>query len=78
VQTARIALDLNRQALDDEMKKLKAGTSTTFYVIDRQDRLSASELTLSRALTDHHQALAYYDQALGRTLERHHITLANE
>ena len=78
VQTARIALDLNRQALDDEMKKLQAGTSITFYVIDRQTRLSASELTLSRALTDHHQALAAYDQALGRTLERHHITLANE
>ena len=78
VQTARIALDLNRQALDDEMKKLQAGTSTTFYVIDRQARLSASELTLSRAVTDYHQALAYYDQALGRTLERNHITLANE
>ena len=78
VQTARIALDLARQALDAEMKKMQAGTSNTYFVIDRQDRFSASELTLYRALTDHHQALALYDEALGRTLERHHIALANE
>jgi outer membrane protein TolC len=79
VQTARTALDLARQALDAEMKKFRAGyNSSTYFVIDRQDRYSSSELSLYRALTDHHQALAAYDEVLGRTLERHHITLANE
>jgi outer membrane protein len=78
VQAARTALDLARQSLEAEMKKLQAGSGSTFLVLDRQDRLSSVELSFYRALTDQHQALAAYDEVLGRTLERHHITLANE
>jgi outer membrane protein TolC len=78
VKAARTALDLARQSLDAEMKKLQAGSGSTFFVLDRQERLSGAELSFYRAVTDHHQALATYDEVLGRTLERHHITLANE
>jgi outer membrane protein len=78
VAAARTALDLARQSLEAEMKKLQAGSGSTFFVLDRQERLSGAELSFYRAVTDHHQALATYDQVLGRILDRHHITLANE
>ena len=78
VAAARTALDLARQSLEAEMKKLQAGSGSTFFVLDRQERLAGAELSFYRAVTDHHQALATYDQVLGRTLERNHITLAKE
>jgi outer membrane protein len=74
----RAAYDLAQQALDDEEKKLRAGTSSTLSVIQAQQILISVESSLVGALAAQFQAVANYDQELGTTLIRHHITLADK
>lgn len=78
VAANRAAYELARQALDDELKKLRAGTSSTFFVLNLQEQLAAVESNLYQSLADQRRAYANYDRALGRTLDVHSITLAKE
>ncbi len=71
----RAAYQLANQALDGELKKLRAGTSSTLNVLQLQGELANAEISLYRALADQRRAQAVYDRELGRTLEAHHITL---
>lgn len=75
VAANKAALDLAKQALDGEVKKLRAGTSSTFFVLNLQEQLIFAELSYQGALTDQLRARAAYDQTLGRTLLVHHIEL---
>lgn len=74
----RAAYDLAKQALADEEKKLRAGTSSTLSVIQAQQILISVESSLVDALAAEYQAVANYDQELGTTLIRHHINLADK
>jgi outer membrane protein len=78
VVAAQEAYDLGTQSLDAEEKKLKAGTSSTFVVLQFQETLTELESRLSLAHTDHRKALANYDRTLGRTLEKLNITIAKQ
>ena len=71
----RGAYDLARQALDAELKKLRAGTSSTFVVLNLQGELISAENSLYNALADERRAHALYDRELGRTLTVRHIIL---
>jgi outer membrane protein len=75
VKATRMAFDLASHALEDELKKLRAGASTTFVVLSLQESLSSVELAMYRALAEQQRAIALYDRELGRTLERHGIAL---
>jgi outer membrane protein TolC len=72
------AYDLAKQALEAEEKKKVAGTSTTLAVVQQQGFVTAAEINVSFALAAERQAVANYDQALGTTLERYHITLTDD
>jgi outer membrane protein TolC len=72
------AYDLAKQALDAEVKKKVAGTSTTLAVVQQQNFVTAAEINVSFAVAAERQAVANYDQALGTTLERYHIVLTDE
>jgi outer membrane protein TolC len=72
------ALELAKQDLAAEEKKLKAGMSSTNYVVQKQQQLAQDETSLSNALAAERQAIATYDHELGTTLERHKIKLADE
>lgn len=76
VAITKQAYDLQRQVLEDEEKKFKAGTSTTFFVLQEQGNLALAESSYARALADQRRALASYDRETGRTLERYHLTVA--
>jgi outer membrane protein TolC len=78
VAADRAAYALASQALEAEEKKKKAGTSTTLAVEQEQGFLSTVEFSVSNALANERQAVATYDQALGTTLERYHITLSSD
>jgi outer membrane protein len=69
------AVSLAKQALDAEEKKFKAGTGSTFSVIQQQQILAQAQNSVSNALAAERQATAVYDQTLGTTLDRYHITL---
>jgi len=78
VAADRTAYDLANQALGDEMKKLQAGNSTTLAVIQSQQILVGVETSVAVAEANQRQAVATYDRALGATLLRNHITLAED
>lgn len=73
VSSAERARQLNQRALEAELKKLRAGTGTTFNVLYQQDQLNQAELTEAYARADLIRAAADYDQATGRTLETHGV-----
>ena len=72
------AVSLAKQALDAEEKKNRAGTGSTFFVVQEQTLVSAAETNISVALANERQAVAIYDQTLGTTLERYHIKLTDD
>ncbi|QYM80670.1 TolC family protein [Horticoccus luteus] len=75
VAANQTAYDLAKQALDAELKKLRAGQSSTFFVLNLQEELSYVETALSAALAAQRRAVAAYDREIGTTLERYHVTL---
>jgi outer membrane protein TolC len=76
VAANRTAYDLQKQALEAEEKKMLAGSSSTLVVAQQQQYLTSVENSLAGALANERQAVAYYDQALGTSLERYHVTLS--
>ena len=75
VAATRNSYALAQQALDAEEKRFKAGTSSTFLVLQFQEQLAAEESSEVRALADERRALANYDRELGTTLAAHNLTL---
>ena len=74
----RAAFALEREALDAEEKKKRAGASTTLAVEQVQQQLALVEGNVSAALAAERQAMAVYYMQLGATLELHNIKLADE
>ncbi len=75
VQSTRHALELAQATLDAEVKRLRAGTSTTFQVAQQQEIVSGAEVSAARAKADYAKALAEYDRQLGVTLEKLNINI---
>jgi outer membrane protein len=75
VKAARLAFELASQALAGEQKKLQAGTTTTFVVLNLQTNLATLESNLARALADQRRAIANYARETGVTLTQHDITV---
>ncbi len=77
VTATEIAYELASQALAGELKKLQAGTTTTFVVLNLQTTLATIETNRARAKADHRRAITLYEQEIGVTLTRHNIDLAH-
>ena len=75
VQASRRARELAQSTLDSEVKRLRAGASTTFFVSQHQELLASAEVREAGAQSDYAKALAEYDRQLGLTLEKFNITL---
>ncbi|MEO6876148.1 MAG: TolC family protein [Opitutaceae bacterium] len=78
VAATRLAYDLQQQVLNDEQKKFKAGTSSTYFVLQEQEILALAQSSYAHALADQRRAIANYDRAIGRTLIRYDITLSKD
>src|SRR5690606_3598506 len=78
VEATRRSRELEQRNLDDEVRKLRAGTGNTFFVLQQQEILAVAEIRAYRAQADYQKALAEYDRQLGETLERHHIVIGDE
>jgi len=75
IQADRRARELAQATLDAEVKRLRVGQSSTFFVAQQQELLSIAEVREAAAMSDYHKALAEYDRQLGVTLEKLNITL---
>lgn len=76
VDATRAARELGQQTLDAEVKRLRAGTGSTFFVLQQQELLSSLEISEARALADYNKAIAEYDRQLGTTLEKLNVSLS--
>ena len=77
IRAAEEARIYAQQSYDDEVKKLQLGTSTAFTVIQKQQLLTAAEGVELRDRINLIEAELNFNQAMGRTLEVHNITVAD-
>ncbi|MFZ3215351.1 MAG: TolC family protein [Candidatus Acidiferrales bacterium] len=77
VEAADLARTLAQQTLDAEQKKYQLGSSTSYNVVLRSRDLTAAQGTALRAQANLAEALVNFNQAMGRTLEVQHITVAD-
>ena len=82
VETNAKRIDANRSArvlaeeqLRVEQRRLEAGVSTTFNVLQFQRDLSAAQANEIQAITDYNKSLATLDNTLGTVLERNRIEM---
>jgi outer membrane protein len=75
VQATRQARELAQATLDAEVKRLRAGQSSTFFVSQQQEILSGAEVREAFAQSDYAKALADYDRQLGVTLAKLNINI---
>ena len=78
VAATQTALNLSQQSLDAELKKLRAGASSTFFVLDLQERLAGVENNYYQALADQRRAAAVFEHEIGTPLEHYHLTLTDK
>jgi outer membrane protein len=77
VEAAQKARELAVQTLDAEKKKYQLGASTSYNVILRSRDLTTAQGNELRAKANLQEAEVAYEKALGRTLERNNITIAD-
>lgn len=70
VLATRASRELSERTLSAELKRLRAGTGSTFFVLQQQEILASEEEREARAVVAYRNAIAEYDRQLGRTLER--------
>jgi outer membrane protein TolC len=75
LDSTRAAARLADESLKAEEQKLRAGTSTSFLVLQAQAQLAAARSAEIRARTDYDESLVNLARAEGATLRQHNITL---
>ena len=70
------ARSLADQQLASEQRQLKAGTSSVYLVLQRQNELISARLREIRATADTGEANADFDRATAATLSKQHIDIA--
>jgi len=75
VHATKVARILAQKQLEVEEKKLEVGMSTSFFVLDFQEKLSVALSNEAQAITDYNKSLAELYRILGTTLEKNNIVL---
>lgn len=75
IEATQAASRLAEESLKAEESKLKAGTSTSFLVLQAQSQLAAARSAAIRARADYYQSLIELARVEGTTLEKNQIVL---
>lgn len=75
ITSTREARRLARESLDAGEERLRAGTGTTFVVLELQKKLSESEAAELRAVSDYNKAVSEYYRQTGTTLRIHNVVV---
>ncbi|RYD67309.1 MAG: TolC family protein, partial [Verrucomicrobiaceae bacterium] len=75
IESTEEARRLAQESLEAGEERLRAGTGTTFEVLELQDRLSTAELAELRARSDYNKAVAEYLRQTGTTLRERRVLL---
>lgn len=75
VSSTRAARQFAEAALRNEERKLQNGLSTSFFVLELQEKLMTAQNAEIQAIADYNKALAHLGFAEARSLDRHGITM---
>jgi outer membrane protein len=75
IESTQEARKLAEESLAAGEERLRAGTGTTFEVLELQDRLSSAEFAELRARSDYNKAVAEYYRQTGTTLQERRVTI---
>ncbi len=75
IASTREASRLARESLDAGEQRLRAGTGTTFEVLDLQNKLTNAEGAEIRAVSDYNKAVSEYHRQTGTTLREHNVVV---
>jgi outer membrane protein TolC len=75
INSTREANKLARESLDAGEERLRAGTGTTFEVLELQKKLAEAEAAELKATSDYNKAVAEYHRKTGTTLREHNVVL---
>ncbi len=75
VEAARSSRANAELQYQSEQRKFDAGQSTNFFILDRQNALSAARGRELKALTDYTKAVAEFQRALSTTLTNNNVAL---
>jgi len=84
VETARLRVDTakaSREAAakqsESEQRRFQAGLSTTYFVLERQNNLSAAQGRELKAMTDYSKAVSELQRVMGTTLTSNNVEMSN-
>ena len=77
VAAAQAAVELGRQSLDAEQKKLNLGASTSTLVLQNQSALATAESTLVSSMSAYEKSRIELDRATGLLLDHNGIIMAD-
>jgi HAE1 family hydrophobic/amphiphilic exporter-1 len=75
LRAAAVARSTAEQQYESEKRKLDAGQSTVFLVLERQTALSVARGNELRAQTDLNKAIAELQRATGNSLTANNVTV---
>lgn len=75
VEAARAARDAAKANLESEERRYEAGETTNFFVLTRQNELSAARSQEVRALADYNKAIAELQRATATTLRVFNVNI---
>ena len=75
MQASRHNRELAEQSLDAEGKKMNAGRSTSFFVLDQQQRVADARLQEIRSRVDYFKSLLAYQKENGTLLTQYSVAL---
>lgn len=73
IESTAEARVLARESLDAGQERLRAGTGTTFEVLELQKKLAEAEFAELRARTDYNKAVSEYYRQTGTSLRENHV-----
>ena len=68
VETARAAREAAEKQYQSEQRRFDSGLSTTYFVLERQNDLSASRGRELRAMTEYNKGISELQRVMGTTL----------
>jgi len=77
IEAARVSVDMAKQTLDGEQKKVQLGESDVFRLGQAQRDLAAAEDVEVTSRANYAKALVQYAQATGTVLEKYRIEIAS-
>ena len=77
VETARLSREAAEKQSESEQRRFQAGLSTTYFVLERQNDLSAAQGRELKAMTDYSKALSELQRVMGTTLTSANVQVSS-